>query len=79
MIFWRDTLIKMMREVSAVVAVSHHRTSTIYWLEPGGSPVWPRLAEKMIEDGALIPEEDGLLPGASQTYRLDKDADRGVA
>lgn len=40
----------------------------VWWIEPGGDPVDRAAAEALLH--VLIPGGDGLLAGASQTYRL---------
>lgn len=45
----------------------------LYTMEPGGKPFPTKSASILIESGALVPREDGLMPGMSQTFSIDAD------
>ena len=67
-----ETVLRMCRRgsyVSVTYAVTDGKARAKYMIEPDGDRVATLTIEQMIEEGDLIPQDDGLIVGFTQTYR----------
>lgn len=65
----RDRVVLRMRKGESLHCEASQADGTAWWLEPSGKPVGPVTASKVIALPGVIPANDGLFEGQSQSYR----------
>ena len=67
-----ETVLRMCRRgsyVTVTYAVIDGKARAKYLIEPEGERAATGTIEQMIEEGDLIPQDDGLIVGFTQTYK----------
>jgi hypothetical protein len=62
-----------MRFDNAALAYMHTKNGKAWFLVPSlGQEVSEVVAQKILTDGDVVPSNDGLLPGVTQCYRIQR-------